>query len=80
LEISAIFIEPPSDAWEMYRVLAEERRRREIEPMLSMPRNALLETPTGDAERHAQELLCEMHDLNDQGAFDRRGKDNKKEG
>ena len=48
--------------------------------MLSMPRNALLETPTGDAERRAQELLCEVHDLNDQGAFDRRGKDNKKEG
>ncbi|WP_323502184.1 hypothetical protein [Variovorax sp. RTB1] len=61
-------------------MLAEERRRREIEPMLSMPRNALLETQTGDAERHAEELLREMHDLNDRGASDWRGKDNKKEG
>ena len=42
--------------------------------------NGLLETPTSDAERHAQERMREVHDLNDQRASDRRGEDNKKEG
>jgi len=51
--------------WEIFRVLAEERRRREIEPTLSMLRGALLEEPTNDAERHAQERMRAMHDLID---------------
>ena len=51
--------------WEIFRVLAEERRRREIEPTLSMLRTALLETPSTDAERHAQQRMREMHDLID---------------
>lgn len=59
------YFEAPSDVWEIFRVLAEERRRREIEPTLSMLRNALLEKPGNDAERHAQERMREMHDLID---------------
>ena len=59
------FFEAPSDVWEIFRVLAEERRRREIEPTLSMLRTALLETPTSEAERHAQQRMREMHDLID---------------
>ncbi len=59
------YFEAPSDVWEIFRVLAEERRRREIEPTLSMLRGALLEEPTNDAERHAQERMREMHDLID---------------
>ncbi len=43
--------------------LAEERRRREIEPTLSMLRNALLETPTSEDDRVAQERMKGMHDL-----------------
>ena len=57
--------EAPADVWEIFRVLAEERRRREIEPTLSMLRMALLEAPTSDAERHAQERMKEMHELID---------------
>ncbi|MDO9005345.1 MAG: GbsR/MarR family transcriptional regulator [Aquabacterium sp.] len=57
------YFEAPSDVWEIFRVLAEERRRREIEPTLSMLRNALLEKPTTEEERHAQERMREMHDL-----------------
>ena len=38
---------------------------REIEPTLSMLRMALLEAPTSDAERHAQERMKEMHELID---------------
>ena len=59
------YFEAPADVWEIFRVLAEERRRREIEPTLSMLRLALLEAPTSDAERHAQERMKEMHELID---------------
>jgi DNA-binding transcriptional regulator GbsR (MarR family) len=59
------YFEAPADVWEIFRVLAEERRRREIEPTLSMLRNALLEQPGSTAERHAQERMRQMHDLID---------------
>jgi len=59
------YFEAPGDAWEVFRTLAEERRRREIEPTLSMLRNALLETPTSDDDRFAQERMRGMHDLID---------------
>lgn len=59
------FFEAPPDVWEIFRVLAEERRRREIEPTLSMLRTALLENPKTDAERHAQQKMRDMHDLID---------------
>ncbi|PZQ69356.1 MAG: ArsR family transcriptional regulator [Variovorax paradoxus] len=54
-----------ADVWEIFRVLAEERRRREIEPTLSMLRSALLEEVHTDEERHAQQRMREMHDLID---------------
>jgi DNA-binding transcriptional regulator GbsR (MarR family) len=53
----------PKDVWEVFRVLAEERRRREIDPTLSMLRDTLLAEPTSDQDRYAQERLREMHDL-----------------
>ena len=59
------YFEAPKDVWEIFRVLAEERRRREIEPTLSMLRMALLEAPTSDEERHAQERMRDMHELID---------------
>jgi DNA-binding transcriptional regulator GbsR (MarR family) len=57
------YFEAPQDAWEIFRTLAEERRRREIEPTLSMLRSALLETPTSEEDRIAQERMKDMHDL-----------------
>ena len=57
------YFEAPGDAWEIFRTLAEERRRREIEPTLSMLRNALLESPASPEDRHAQERMRGMHDL-----------------
>ena len=59
------YFEAPADVWEIFRMLAEERRRREIEPTLSMLRMALLESPTNAEERHAQERMRQMHDLID---------------
>ena len=57
------YFEAPSDAWEIFRTLAEERRRREIEPTLSMLRSALLEEPNNEADRVALERMRGMHDL-----------------
>jgi DNA-binding transcriptional regulator GbsR (MarR family) len=57
------YFEAPSDAWEIFRTLAEERRRREIEPTLSMLRSALLEEPRTDEDRTALERMRGMHDL-----------------
>ena len=59
------YFEAPADVWEIFRVLAEERRRREVEPTLSMLRAALLQEPANDADRHAQERMRQMHDLID---------------
>ena len=59
------YFESPGDVWEIFRVLAEERRRREIEPTLSMLRTALLQQPVNDADRHAQERMRQMHELID---------------
>jgi DNA-binding transcriptional regulator GbsR (MarR family) len=59
------YFEAPADVWEIFRVLAEERRRREIEPTLSMLRMALLESPTSAEERHAQDRMRQMHELID---------------
>jgi DNA-binding transcriptional regulator GbsR (MarR family) len=57
------YFDAPGDAWEIFRTLAEERRRREIEPTLSLLRNALLETPASESDRIAQARMREMHDL-----------------
>lgn len=57
------YFEAPSDAWKIFRTLAEERRRREIEPTLSTLRNALLQKPTSQADRVALERMQGMHSL-----------------
>jgi DNA-binding transcriptional regulator GbsR (MarR family) len=57
------YIEAPDDIWQILRTLAEERRRREIDPTLSLLRDILLEAPGSAEERHAQGKMREMHDL-----------------
>lgn len=41
----------------------EERRKREMDPTLSLLRDILLDTPANEEERHAQLKLQEVHDL-----------------
>jgi DNA-binding transcriptional regulator GbsR (MarR family) len=53
----------PEDIWEIVRTLVEERRKREIEPTLSMLRDVMLENPASLEEKHAQAKMREMHDL-----------------
>ncbi|MEM7432910.1 MAG: GbsR/MarR family transcriptional regulator [Pseudomonadota bacterium] len=57
------YFSAPEDIWEIFRVLVEERRKREIDPTLSMLRDALMEQPTSDEDRHAAARLAEMHEL-----------------
>jgi DNA-binding transcriptional regulator GbsR (MarR family) len=55
--------ETSGDVWTILRTVAEERRKREIDPTLSMLREVLMETPASPEERHAQERMREMHDM-----------------
>lgn len=48
---------------EMARRVMEERKRREIEPTLTLLRDTLLENPANTAEAHAQTKMREIHDL-----------------
>lgn len=60
------FYSAPEDVWAIFKTLADERQRREVDPTLSMLRDALLETPDSPEERHAQARMREMHDLIEQ--------------
>ncbi|MFN3700756.1 MAG: GbsR/MarR family transcriptional regulator [Alphaproteobacteria bacterium] len=51
------------DIWDIVRNLVEERRKREIEPTLTMLRSIILEAPQTQQEKHAQAKMQEMHDL-----------------
>jgi len=57
------YFEPPKDVWDIFKALLEERRRREVEPTLSMLRDALLETPTTESDLVAQQRMREMYEL-----------------
>jgi DNA-binding transcriptional regulator GbsR (MarR family) len=50
-----VFYIAPDDVWEIVRTLVEQR----------LLRGALLDTPQGPEERHAQSRMREMHDLID---------------
>lgn len=50
------------DAWEMFRVILDERKRREIDPTLAFLRENVrqLEQPTDDADAYTHQRLKEM--------------------
>ena len=56
----------PDDLWEIVRTLSEERKKREIDPTLTMLREVMMQSPSSDEERYAQERMSEMHDLIEQ--------------
>lgn len=53
----------PEDVWEMARTLIEERRKREIDPTLSMLRSLLLQEGVAGKDDYALRRMQEMHDL-----------------
>ena len=52
----------PDDLWEIVRTLVAERKKREIDPTMTVLRELMLQTPHDDTERHAQERMSAMHD------------------
>jgi DNA-binding transcriptional regulator GbsR (MarR family) len=57
------YFSAPEDVWAIFRTLAEERRKREVDPTLTMLRNALLEPAQTDEDQFVQSRMGEMHDL-----------------
>ena len=57
------YFSAPEDVWAIFRTLAEERRKREIDPTLSMLREALMESGVTGDDVHAQARMRQMHDL-----------------
>jgi len=53
----------PDDVWTILRTLVEERKKREVDPTLTMLREALMQEPGSPEELHAQARLQEMHEL-----------------
>jgi DNA-binding transcriptional regulator GbsR (MarR family) len=57
------YFSTPEDIWQIVRTLAEQRRRREVDPTLSVLRDLIVSQPSSDSDRRAQVRLREMHDL-----------------
>lgn len=49
--------------WDIFKAVAAERRRREVEPTLTMLRQALLESPAVASDNFALERMREMYEL-----------------
>lgn len=49
--------------WDMAIKVFEERRKREVDPTLTMLRDVLLKKPSCEQDEFAQEKLHEIHDL-----------------
>ncbi len=57
------YFQAPEDIWAIFRTLAAERRKREIDPTLSMLRDALMEQPSVAEDIHAQARMRQMHEF-----------------
>ncbi len=57
------YFETPKDVWEIFRVLVEEKRKREIDPTLTLLRGLLLEEPTSEQEAYGQQRITDMLEL-----------------
>ena len=57
------FFTTPDDIYAIVRTLVDERKKREIDPTLSMLRELLMQKPQGEDERIAQDRLRELHEL-----------------
>ncbi len=57
------FFVPAGDIWTLANRVLEERKKREIDPTLSLLRDLLLDTPLNATDTEAQKKLNEIHDL-----------------
>ena len=57
------YFSAPDDIWEIFRVLIQERRKREIDPTLTMLRGALLEDTVAEEDQYAVGRMSDMLEL-----------------
>ena len=60
------YFSTPSDVWEIFRVLAHERKKREIEPTLTVLRDILLnqnDLDSSEEDKVALEKLRQMYEI-----------------
>ncbi|MFT6590156.1 MAG: DNA-binding transcriptional regulator GbsR (MarR family) [Rhodoferax sp.] len=57
------YFQAPDDVWAIFCALASERRKREIDPTLSMLRDALIEQPSVAEDIHAQARMKQRHEF-----------------
>lgn len=57
------YFETPDDVWEIVRILAEERKKREIDPTLTVLRDLSMQQPASPEEIHAQGRMTEMAEM-----------------
>lgn len=57
------YFQAPDDVWDIFRVLVEEKRKREIDPTLSLLRGLLLEEPQSKQEAYGQKRITDMLEL-----------------
>lgn len=60
------FFTTPEDVWAIVRTLAEERKKREVDPTLTMLRTLLMQQPGSAEEAHAQQRMRQMHQVIEQ--------------
>ena len=53
----------PEDVWEIAMTLINERRKREIDPTLTVMRDLLMENPRSSSDQYAQGRIEEMYQL-----------------
>ncbi|WNO08652.1 GbsR/MarR family transcriptional regulator [Teredinibacter sp. KSP-S5-2] len=49
--------------WDMATKVLEERRKREVDPTLSVLRDLMMDSPGNEAEEYAQGKMRELHDM-----------------
>jgi DNA-binding transcriptional regulator GbsR (MarR family) len=54
---------PAGEIWDMANRVFEERKKREIDPTLSLLRDNLLDEANNEEERYAQKQMGEIHNL-----------------
>ncbi len=51
------YYQTPDDMWEVARIIFEERRKRELEPTMSMLRNEMMRDPVSPEGKYAQDRM-----------------------
>lgn len=60
------YFSTPDEILDIALTLVEERRKRELDPTMSLLRDTLMQPPTDDAEQHAHKRMRDMYDLMEQ--------------